>query len=204
MIEWTFEELEKNKTALCFCEGSWIPREMMFQAIEKLENDFAYVRFMGERDLLHFDKIYRNEDTHLQIWKDEIEKIKAKNTFVYFSNFFEGHAPASVNKLKELFGQKVVEASDSGKSRLFILSRYFNSALSPDLSERIYLSHPIMRPKDSKTRNTLTPPKITVKTIISKPENINTMPMTRANRPVTNIAPQKELPCAGNRILLHS
>ncbi len=112
MIEWTFEELEKNKVALCFCEGSWIPRELMFQAIEKLENDFAYVRFMGERDLLHFDKIYRNEDTLLQIWKEEIEKIKAKNIFVYFSNFFEGHAPASVNKLKKLFGQKIVEASE--------------------------------------------------------------------------------------------
>ena len=112
MIEWTFEELEKNNVALCFCEGSWIPRELMFQAIEKFENDFAYVRFMGERDLLHFDKIYRHEDTLLQIWKDEIEKIKAKEKFVYFSNFFEGHAPASVNKLKELFGQKIVEASD--------------------------------------------------------------------------------------------
>ena len=84
----------------------------MFQAIERLENDFAYVRFMGERDLLHFDKIYRNEDTLLQIWKEEIEKIKAKNIFVYFSNFFEGHAPASVNKLKKLFGQKITEASD--------------------------------------------------------------------------------------------
>ncbi len=112
MIEWTFEELEKNKVALCFCEGSWIPRELMFQAIEKLENDFAYIRFMGERDLLHFDKIYRPEDTLLQIWKDEIEKIKARNIFVYFSNFFEGHAPASVNKLKELFGQKIIEASE--------------------------------------------------------------------------------------------
>ena len=122
MIEWTFEELEKNKVALCFCEGSWIPREKMFEAIEKLENDFAYVRFMGERDLTKFDKIYRNEDTLLQIWKDEIAKIKAKNIFVYFSNFFEGHAPASVNKLKKLFGQKIVEASDLENQGSFVLT----------------------------------------------------------------------------------
>ena len=92
---------------------------MMFQAIEKLENDFAYVRFMGERDLLHFDKIYRHEDTLLKIWKDEIEKIKAKNTFVYFSNFFEGHAPASVNKLKELFGQKIMKQANSKIKALY-------------------------------------------------------------------------------------
>lgn len=112
MIEWTFQELEKNKVALCFCEGSWIPREQMFEAIERLENDFAYVRFMGERDLTRFDKIYRHEDAILEIWKEEIEKIKAKDIFVYFSNFFEGHSPASINKLKKLLGQKITEAKE--------------------------------------------------------------------------------------------
>lgn len=112
MIDWTFEELQKNKTALCLTQGNWIPRESMFQAIEKLENDFAYVRFMGERDLKAFDKIYRHEDINLEIWKSEIENIKAKKIFVYFSNFYEGHAPASVNKLKKLFGQKIADAKE--------------------------------------------------------------------------------------------
>lgn len=112
LVEWTFEELEKNKVALALVDGNWIPRELMFQTIEKIKNDFAYVRFMGERDLLHFDKIYRHEDAKLQIWKDEIEKINAKEIFVYFSNFFEGHAPASVNKLKKLLGQEITDASD--------------------------------------------------------------------------------------------
>lgn len=111
LVDWTFEELEKNKVALAFVEGKWIPRDLMFQAIEKTRNQFAYVRFMGERDLLSFDRIYRNEDTLLEIWKEEISKINAKEIFVYFSNFFEGHAPASVNKLKELLGQKITDAS---------------------------------------------------------------------------------------------
>ena len=109
LIEWTFEELEKNKVALCLTEGSWIPRDFVFQAIKNLKNDFAYVRFMGERDLLHFDKIYRNEDAVLQLWKEEIEKIEAEEIYIYFSNFFEGHAPASVNKLKNLFGQEMID-----------------------------------------------------------------------------------------------
>jgi uncharacterized protein YecE (DUF72 family) len=112
LIDWTYQELEKNKVALCLVEGSWIPRETTFGAIEKLTTDFAYIRFMGERDLTAFDKIYRHQDTNLQIWKAEIEKLKAKDKFVYFSNFYEGHAPASVNKLKKLFGQKIIEASD--------------------------------------------------------------------------------------------
>ncbi len=108
LIDWTFEELENNRVALCLVEGSWIPRELMFEAIGKPTADFAYIRFMGERDLIKFDKIYRHQDTNLQMWKEEIEKIKAKDIFVYFSNFYEGHAPASVNKLKELLGQKII------------------------------------------------------------------------------------------------
>jgi uncharacterized protein YecE (DUF72 family) len=111
LIDWTFEELGKNKVALCLVEGSWIPREKIFEAIEKPTADFSYVRFMGERDLTTFDRIVRPQDTHLQMWREEIEKLKSKDIYVYFSNFYEGFAPASVNKLKELLGQKTVQAS---------------------------------------------------------------------------------------------
>ena len=111
LVDWTFEELSKKSVALCLVEGSWIPREMTFEAMAKKTADFSYIRFMGERDLTSFDKIYRAQDANLKMWKAEIERIKAKNVFVYFSNFYEGHAPASVNKLKELFGQKIIEAS---------------------------------------------------------------------------------------------
>ena len=111
LIDWTFEELKKNSVALCLVEGNWIPRELMFEAIQKPTADFAYIRFMGERDLTSFDKILRSQDANLQMWKTEIERIKATDVFVYFSNFYEGHAPTSVNKLKNLFGQKTIEAS---------------------------------------------------------------------------------------------
>jgi len=112
LIDWTFQELEKAAVALCLTEGKWIPRELTFDAAEKLRTDFAYVRFMGERDLTAFDRIYRHQNTNLEIWKAEIEKIKSREIFVYFSNFYEGHAPASVNKLKKLLGQKITEASE--------------------------------------------------------------------------------------------
>ena len=112
MIDWTVEELEKNRVALALVEGKWIPRETTFGAIEKLNTDFAYVRFMGERDLTAFDKIYRHMDANLEMWREEIERIKAREIFVYFSNFYEGHAPASVNKLKKLFNQEITEAGD--------------------------------------------------------------------------------------------
>ncbi len=111
LIDWTFEELKENSVALCLVEGKWILREMMFEATAKKTADFSYIRFMGERDLTSFDKIYRVQDANLQMWKSEIGQIKANDVFIYFSNFYEGHAPASVNKLKELFGQKTITAS---------------------------------------------------------------------------------------------
>ena len=111
LVDWTFEELEKNRVALALVEGSWIPRDWMFQAIEKLNCDFAYVRFMGERDLTSFDKVQRAQDANLAMWHAEIERLTAKEIFVYFSNFHEGHAPASANKMKKLDGQNIVAAS---------------------------------------------------------------------------------------------
>ncbi|HEX8737239.1 MAG TPA: DUF72 domain-containing protein [Pyrinomonadaceae bacterium] len=112
LVDWTFEELEKNKVSMCLVEGGWIPREMMFETIGKLKTDFAYVRFMGERDLTTFDRIVRPQDAGLQIWKEEIERLKAKDVFVYFSNFYEGFAPASVNKLRRMFNQTTVDIED--------------------------------------------------------------------------------------------
>jgi len=112
LIDWTFQELEKASVALALVEGKWLPRELTFGAIEKLKTDFAYVRFMGERDLTAFDKIYRPQDANLEMWAGEIQRITAREIFVYFSNFYEGHAPASVNKLKKLLGQEITEASD--------------------------------------------------------------------------------------------
>jgi uncharacterized protein YecE (DUF72 family) len=109
MIDWTFAELEKNNVALCLCEGSWVAREMTFDAARKSILDFSYIRFMGERDLPKFDKIYRNEDANLRIWAEEIENLNAQNVFVYFSNFYEGLAPASANKLKKLLEQEIIK-----------------------------------------------------------------------------------------------
>jgi uncharacterized protein YecE (DUF72 family) len=110
MVEWTFQELKKNSVALCLVEGEWIPRDLMFQTIEKPTADFAYVRFMGDRDLEHFDKVVRPRNSNLQMWKDEISKLQTADNFIYFSNFYEGHAPSSANSLKDLFGQAIIEA----------------------------------------------------------------------------------------------
>jgi uncharacterized protein YecE (DUF72 family) len=109
LIDWTFEELRRHNVAFCLVEGSWIPHQVMFQVAEKTQADFAYLRFMGKRDLVHFDKVVRPQDANLVVWKDKIEKLKAKEIFITFSNFYEGFAPESANKMRHLLGQEPVE-----------------------------------------------------------------------------------------------
>lgn len=109
MIEWTFQELRKNSVALCFVEGSWIARELMFGAMKNLTADFTYTRFMGERDLTKFSGVVRPQDANLQIWQSELEQLQFTSNFIYFSNFYEGFAPESTQKLQQLFGQEIVE-----------------------------------------------------------------------------------------------
>lgn len=108
MVDWTYEELEKRNAALCLVEGNWIPRELMFEAAGKSQVDFAYVRWMGERDLESFEKVVRPQEANLQMWKAELEKLQDKTIFAYFSNFYEGYAPASANKLRKSFNQQII------------------------------------------------------------------------------------------------
>lgn len=112
LIDWTFRELEKRRVALCLVEGAWIPREMFFAAARKIPTPFVYIRFMGPRDLESFDRVARPRDANLKIWAAHINELPAAQAYVYFSNFYEGHAPASANKLKRLLGQPTVSAEE--------------------------------------------------------------------------------------------
>ena len=120
MIDWTLEELAKNRVALCLVDGGWIPRGQIFEAMTRATADFSYVRFMGERDLTAFDAVVRPQDAPLEVWSEEIKKLETKDVFVYFSNFYEGFAPASAAKLKKSLGQRTVQpASIEAQKSLF-------------------------------------------------------------------------------------
>jgi uncharacterized protein YecE (DUF72 family) len=109
----TLEVLGKYNVALCLTEGSWIPTAMIFEAAKQQTVNFAYVRFMGERDLARFDIVQRPMDANLELWRELLVEISANASqiFVYISNFYEGFAPASANKLKQLCGQGIVDFS---------------------------------------------------------------------------------------------
>ncbi|HWW75371.1 MAG TPA: DUF72 domain-containing protein [Pyrinomonadaceae bacterium] len=102
--------------SLALVEGPWATRERVWRAAASLldTTDFVYVRWMGERDLTRFDEVQRPRDLNLERWAAALERLRARvpNVFAYFSNFYEGHAPASANKLKRLLGETIVGPED--------------------------------------------------------------------------------------------
>ncbi|MGB7925948.1 MAG: DUF72 domain-containing protein [Pyrinomonadaceae bacterium] len=106
--------LGRHNVAVALIEGQWIERSEMLRCAEQPVADFAYVRWMGERDLTSFDRAQRARDKNLSSWSKVLTRLRERVPLIYayFSNFYEGHAPASANKLKRLLGQAVTEASD--------------------------------------------------------------------------------------------
>ena len=102
--------------SLALVEGPWATRERVWRAAATLLDtaDFVYVRWMGERDLTRFDEVQRPRDANLERWASAVERLRERvpHVFAYFSNFYEGHAPASANKLKRLLGETVVGPED--------------------------------------------------------------------------------------------
>jgi uncharacterized protein YecE (DUF72 family) len=114
MTRSAFDLLANYNVALALIEGPWIPREVMWQLAEQPAVDFAYIRWMGERDLTRFDIVQRPQNVNLNGWRELIVALceRVSDVYAYFSNFYEGHAPASANKLKRLLGQPTVDPDD--------------------------------------------------------------------------------------------
>ena len=106
--------LNRHNVSLCLVEGQWIARRALWQCVESLTADLAYVRFMGARDLTRFDSVQRPQDAGLRLWAEALRRLasRASRVYAYFSNFYEGHAPASANALKRHLGQQTVSPAE--------------------------------------------------------------------------------------------
>jgi uncharacterized protein YecE (DUF72 family) len=107
--DWTFDELNACGVALALVEGKWVEREIMFAAAAKVSSHSSYIRLMGIRDLEHFDRIYRERTDVLMRWAEIIIELDSRRQFVYIDNYFEGHAPATANRLRSMLGLTVAD-----------------------------------------------------------------------------------------------
>ena len=106
----------RPNVSLALVEGPWATRERIWRAAAPLleVTGFVYVRWMGERDITRFDVVQRDRAANLERWTEAVERLRGRvpAVFAYFSNFYEGHAPASANRLKRLLGQPVVDPGE--------------------------------------------------------------------------------------------
>jgi uncharacterized protein YecE (DUF72 family) len=105
------ELLSEYDVAVALVQGQWLRDSDIKFLAASLTADFTYIRWMGERDLTRFDVVQRPQDANLQRWSRLIGYLvpRVAEIFAYFSNFYEGHSPASANKLKQLLEQPRIE-----------------------------------------------------------------------------------------------
>jgi uncharacterized protein YecE (DUF72 family) len=102
------DSLERHRVALALVDGEWLPRERVLELARRATADFAYARWMGPRSITDHSRVQVERDAELAAWAAALTALEPKvaTVYAYFSNFFEGHAPASANHLKRLVGQE--------------------------------------------------------------------------------------------------
>ena len=111
-LDWTFDECDARGVGVALVAGKWISEETMFASFGKVHTPFSYLRVMGIRDLEKFDRVYRNRGEEIARWVAKIEDLASQEIFVYVDNHFEGHAPATARKVKEMLGLKIIDPAD--------------------------------------------------------------------------------------------
>jgi len=74
--------------------------------------EFAYVRWIGTGQRLEdVGHVQIDRERELAVWAMALAALAARvgSVYGYFSNQFQGHAPASARAMQQLIGQKPVE-----------------------------------------------------------------------------------------------
>lgn len=110
----TLDLLASHGVALALVDGEWLPRDRMRALAAQPTADFVYARWMGSRAITDHSHVQVDRETELRAWAEVLEAAdrQAGQVFAYFSNFFEGHAPASANRFK-IFVKQHPEDPDS-------------------------------------------------------------------------------------------
>ena len=107
--ESTIDLLARRNIALALTDSRWIHRSLSFRLIENYPADFAYVRWLGPRELTDYSRVQIDRSRELAQWADAFTALKERVScvFGYFNNHFQGHSPASCNQFKEMLGLPV-------------------------------------------------------------------------------------------------
>lgn len=106
-------ELEESHVALALIDGKWVKRDIIFRLLENLSSSFAYVRWLGPRELTDFSRIQIDRESELAQWRDVFQVVSEKASVIYgyFNNHYQGHSPSSSNQFKRLLNLYTIDPS---------------------------------------------------------------------------------------------
>jgi uncharacterized protein YecE (DUF72 family) len=109
----TMAALAEHNVALTLTDSRWIRRDDSLRLLETPTASFAYIRWLGPRELTDYSRVQINRDKELQQWAEAFRSLmdKVSLVFGYFNNHFQGHSPASSNEFKRRLGLNVVSPS---------------------------------------------------------------------------------------------
>ena len=108
LTESTLDLLASHAIAAALVDGEWLPRERVLEIAARPTASFAYARWMGSRSITDHSHVQIDRDEELEAWAAAITALepRVEVVYAYFSNFFQGHAPASANDLRKRIGQQ--------------------------------------------------------------------------------------------------
>ena len=90
-------------------------------AVRPLTADFAYLRWLGDRQLEVFSQVQIERKDEIQVWAHWIEKQRRflHAIYGYFNNHYAGHGPASARSLMAMLGLKPAAPPAERQGELF-------------------------------------------------------------------------------------
>ena len=103
----------QRRFAVEFRDANWLNEQTINTLARKnvaLTADFAYVRWLGPRELTDYSRIQLDRSRELSQWAESFAALQERVTQIYgyFNNHFQGHSPGSCNLFKEMLGLPVI------------------------------------------------------------------------------------------------
>ncbi len=118
-----YAQARANHFALAVTEGIHSNIALAAQIVAEMANDppadFAYIRWLGEQSLPHYDRVQLDRSTSLDAWERLLRILQpaVSDIFAYASNDYEGFAPATVRGMLARLGEPV--PPETAELRLF-------------------------------------------------------------------------------------
>jgi uncharacterized protein YecE (DUF72 family) len=109
--------------ALAATEGLYSNLALAGRIVDELVRDppadFAYLRWLGDRQLTRFDRAVVDRSKSLDTWERLIRALRGqvRDIYGYVNNHYEGHSPSTVRSLLSRMGERV--PPESSAPRLF-------------------------------------------------------------------------------------